>query len=191
MGTHPPANERKAIRSALMGRIRAQNTTPELLLRKALWREGLRYRLNCQGLVGRPDIVFLGPRLVVFVDGCFWHGCPEHYVRPRSRTSFWAKKLRGNVERDRDQTLKLEGQGWRVMRVWEHEVFTGLSKIVGEIRLCARDSAVSPEREIAAWRVVAVEPLDARGEAERRVLVQLRDHAVQRTIQAKRHTKKW
>ena len=71
---------------------------------------------------GRPDIVFPGARVAVFIDGCFWHGCPDHYVRPRSSEEFWSKKLAENCRRDSVQTKRLEDIGWRVCRVWEHEV---------------------------------------------------------------------
>ena len=112
----------KALRSANMSRIRGANTTPELLLRKALWNEGLRYRLHLRVEGSRPDLVFASRRLVVFVDGCFWHGCPQHYVRPRARSAFWADKLTVNTSRDRTQTIRLIEKRWRVLRFWEHEI---------------------------------------------------------------------
>src|SRR5262245_56530052 len=110
-------------RSEQMARIRAKDTSPERLLRCALWRAGLRYRLHRRTETALPDLVFRRDRVVVFVDGCFWHGCPEHYVRPRSRGEFWDTKLARNVERDRAQTRDLEARGWRVCRIWEHAVF--------------------------------------------------------------------
>lgn len=87
---------------------RSQHTRPEVLLRQALWRAGLRYRLHTRTPVGRPDIVFPRQKVAIFIDGCFWHGCPEHYVRPRSRPEFWAAKLLTNFERDHRQTRELE-----------------------------------------------------------------------------------
>src|SRR5215211_8176900 len=105
-----------------MARVKGKNTSPERILRSALWRNGLRYRLDYKVPAGRPDIVFPGPKVAVFVDGCFWHGCPAHYSRPRSQQEFWSEKLAANVERDRRQTLELESRGWRVVRVWEHEI---------------------------------------------------------------------
>ena len=109
---------RDAERSRMMSRIRGRNTRPERRLRQALWAAGLRYRKHAKTPVGRPDLVFVGPRVAVFVDGCFWHGCPRHYVRPRSRTDFWSRKLRENVDRDRRQTLELHVRGWTVVRIW-------------------------------------------------------------------------
>ena len=112
-------------RSENMARIHSSDTRPEVILRHALWRAGLRYRLNAKTPSGRADLVFRRGQLAVFVDGCFWHGCPDHYVRPRNREHFWAKKLRENVARDRRQTVTLEALGWRVYRIWEHDVQTG------------------------------------------------------------------
>src|SRR5689334_1387580 len=98
-----------------MSRIRGSNTSPERLLRLALWRRGYRYRLHARTPVGAPDIVFGRRKVAVFVDGCFWHGCPEHYVRPRTRNAFWDAKLDENFKRDRRQTLALIQAGWRVL----------------------------------------------------------------------------
>ena len=113
--------KRKLTRSENMSRIRSRNTKPELQLRRALWAEGCRYRLHYD-LPGRPDVVFLGDRLAVFVDGCFWHGCPIHYSAPRTREDFWKSKLRKNVTRDFTADDALVSAGWRVIRVWEHEL---------------------------------------------------------------------
>src|ERR1700682_6168645 len=125
-------------RSEQMARIRGKNTGPERSLRSALWSTGLRYRIHPETPVGTPDIVLPGKRVAVFIDGCFWHGCPLHYVRPRSRTDHWIARLRGNVERDRRQTLELEALGWSVLRVWEHDVHEALSEVVERIRQSAK-----------------------------------------------------
>lgn len=109
-------------RNELMARIRSTDTGPELALRRACWALGLRYRLNVRVGRMRPDLVFVGPKLCVFVDGCFWHGCPEHYLPPRSNSPFWEQKLAGNVTRDFEQTRRLRAEGWRVLRLWEHAV---------------------------------------------------------------------
>lgn len=171
-----------------MSRIRPRNTGPELRLRSALWAAGLRYRIHAETPVGRPDIVFPARRLAVFIDGCFWHGCPQHYVRPRSHPEHWAAKLRLNVDRDRHQTLKLEGLGWRVVRVWEHAVYEELAKVVEDIRKVLLDpsTATSPE-----WRVVAVEILDDQARTERRYLEQLRNSRLGKIEEGRRITAKW
>jgi DNA mismatch endonuclease, patch repair protein len=109
-------------RSALMSRIRGRDTRPEVDLRRRLWKKGLRYRTHFQRLAGRPDVVFIGAKVAVFVDGCFWHGCPEHRVWPSSRVSFWRKKLEGNQARDAAVTNQLRLAGWVVLRLWEHEI---------------------------------------------------------------------
>lgn len=104
-----------------MSNIRSRNTKPELLLRKVLWERGLRYRLK-NDLPGKPDIIFKKYRLAIFVDGCFWHGCPEHYIEPKTRTSFWKSKINGNIERDKKNNSYLADMGWTVLRFWEHEI---------------------------------------------------------------------
>lgn len=108
-------------RSAQMASVRQRNTAPELALRKALWRAGLRYRLHVP-LPGSPDFILTTPRIAVFVDGCFWHGCPLHYSRPRTHPKFWADKLLANVERDFRVDTELKVLGWSVVHIWEHEI---------------------------------------------------------------------
>lgn len=102
-----------------------RDTQPELALRSALHRAGLRYRVDYRVGEGRsaprPDIAFPRLRIAVFVDGCFWHQCPEHGVMPKSNRAFWEPKLQANVERDARQTQHLEDAGWIVIRIWEHE----------------------------------------------------------------------
>lgn len=104
-----------------MRAVRSSDTRPELALRKALWRHGFRYRLGSR-LPGRPDIVFVGRKVAVFVDGCFWHGCPRHYTFPRTALEYWAKKIRSNVMRDFQADLELQALGWSSVRVWTHEL---------------------------------------------------------------------
>ena len=104
-----------------MSRIRSRNTRPELALRKALWHAGLRYRLSVK-LPGRPDLTFRKAKVVVFVDGCFWHGCPKHLVWPRNNAPFWKSKISGNIDRDKAVTRELRITGWLVIRLWEHSV---------------------------------------------------------------------
>lgn len=103
---------------------RKRDTIPELTLRRALHSMGLRYRV-----ASRPtsqfrwtaDVVFPTPKVAVFVDGCFWHGCPEHYAPPRTNMSYWGPKLQRNRERDLRVTADLIGAGWHILRFWEHE----------------------------------------------------------------------
>jgi DNA mismatch endonuclease (patch repair protein) len=105
-----------------MSRIRGVNTKPEMLLRSALHAKGLRFRLHRRELPGSPDIVFVKARVAVFVDGCFWHGCPEHGTSPKTNRNFWSEKISGNRKRDKKASLELGTMGWKVVRIWEHDV---------------------------------------------------------------------
>jgi len=96
-------------------------TKPELALRSELHRRGLRFRVNHPGLPGRPDVTFTRVRLAVFVDGCFWHRCPEHGTLPRNNREWWQAKLDRNVARDRAKDGALADLGWTALHVWEHE----------------------------------------------------------------------
>jgi DNA mismatch endonuclease, patch repair protein len=101
------------------------DTSPELALRSALHRAGARFRkdypVRTEERLVRPDIVFPARRLAVFVDGCFWHRCPEHGTDPRANADFWRAKLDRNVHRDEQTNAALQAAGWRVVRCWEHE----------------------------------------------------------------------
>ena len=110
-------------RSWLMSRIRSQETSPEMLLRKALWTAGLRYRLKNK-LPGKPDLVFPSAKVAVFVDGCFWHSCSRHATQPKNNAAFWEAKLLSNKARDRKVNRLLRNMGWQVVRIWEHELAT-------------------------------------------------------------------
>ncbi|TQF69041.1 DNA mismatch endonuclease Vsr [Rhodococcus spelaei] len=103
---------------------RRRDTAPELALRRELHRRGRRYwvdRAPLSGMRRRADLVFPTARVAVFVDGCFWHRCPEHATQPRNNAQWWADKLAANVARDRDTDARLADAGWLVVRVWEHE----------------------------------------------------------------------
>lgn len=125
-------------RSHLMSLIRGQNTTPEMRLRKALWIAGLRYRLKNR-LPGKPDIVFPSVKVAVFVDGCFWHGCPVHGRVPKSNQGFWLKKFTRNIARDIAAEAALAALGWRVLRFWEHEVEKDLVGCAFKVLKAVRD----------------------------------------------------
>lgn len=119
-------------RSYCMSQIRGRDTKPEVSLRKALWAAGLRYRLNFK-LPGKPDIVFPRSKVAVFVDGCFWHGCPIHGTRPATNVKFWRKKIESNIRRDQEVNHRLNELGWSVMRIWEHEIKDNLDDVVKRI----------------------------------------------------------
>lgn len=102
---------------------RRRDTRPELAIRRLLHAHGLRYRVDMAPWSNkrrRADIVFTRQRLAVFIDGCFWHGCPEHATTPATNTDYWRPKLAKNIERDRETTAMAEAEGWRVLRIWEH-----------------------------------------------------------------------
>ena len=123
----------KAARSENMRQIRAVNTRPELALRRALWAAGLRgWRLHYKRLPGSPDFAFPRRKIAVFVDGCFWHGCPRHYRGPKSSRAYWDGKLEVNRARDRRTGAVLRQEGWRVVRLWEHDL-TASGDAVGRI----------------------------------------------------------
>ena len=118
---------------------RRARTKPELLIRSELHRLGFRYRadlrIDLPDLRVRPDIVFTRRRIAVFVDGCFWHGCPVDYVAPRSNREYWLPKLDYNRSRDERVNQALESQGWEVLRFWEH---TPTSEVVERIAVEVR-----------------------------------------------------
>lgn len=116
--TPPPLN---AHVSAQMQRMPRSSTGPEVALRRALHRRGLRFRITGVLLPGRPDIVFPRARIAVFVDGCFWHRCPQHGTLPKNNADWWLAKLDRNVERDAEKDTALIELGWAVVHIWEHE----------------------------------------------------------------------
>lgn len=127
------APTRPLMRSELMSRVRGKHSSAERALRSALHTAGLRFCLHRRVESVAVDIVFPGPRVAVFVDGCFWHGCPKHATFPKTNQEYWLPKLAGNRERDRRQTTRIRGAGWRVFRVWEHECLPVASKVVKRI----------------------------------------------------------
>lgn len=128
-----------AERSARMSRIRSQNTKPELLVRKFLYRQGFRYRLHVKELPGRPDLVLPKYRTVIFVDGCFWHGhsCQGQRL-PATNTSYWKEKIVANQGRDRRNQRVLRRDGWRVIRIWECQLSTKARRAKILARLASR-----------------------------------------------------
>jgi DNA mismatch endonuclease (patch repair protein) len=139
-------------RSANMRANRRSDTKPEMALRRALHGQGLRYRkdyrLDLDGGRVRPDIAFTARRVAVFVDGCFWHVCPEHGTQPANNTWYWGPKLTRNVERDRAADAALAAAGWQVVRIWEHvPLDAAVSAVVAA--LVGRGAAI-PRPRVAA-----------------------------------------
>ncbi|MEW2807269.1 very short patch repair endonuclease [Streptomyces massasporeus] len=113
-----------AARRRNMQAIRSRDTKPEKLIRRLVHAQGLRFRVSARPLPDlrrTADMVFRPVKVAVFVDGCYWHGCPEHYVPPRTNSGYWSEKVLRNVTRDRDTDRRLREAGWLVLRFWEHE----------------------------------------------------------------------
>ncbi|WBP93204.1 very short patch repair endonuclease [Mycolicibacterium neoaurum] len=117
-------------RSRNMAAIRRRDTKPEVAVRSALHRSGYRFRkdyaIRLDGKLIRPDVAFTRQRVAVFIDGCFWHCCPEHGRQPGVNGEYWSLKLKGNVERDQRQAAALRNADWEVLRFWEHEDLTAI-----------------------------------------------------------------
>jgi len=122
--------------SRLMSSIKAKDTKPEILLRKALWQEGLRgYRLHPKQLPGRPDIAFSKNKIAVFINGCFWHRCPTcDLPLPKSNTAFWENKFNANINRDVKKINALKAIGWTSITVWECEIHSTPTGPVARIK---------------------------------------------------------
>src|SRR5215469_16978896 len=127
--------------SAQMQRMPRSSTGPEILIRKELHRRGLRFRIGNRLLPGRPDIIFTAARIAVFVDGCFWHSCPDHGILPKNNRDWWREKLARNVERDSEKDAQLEEMGWTVVHVWEHEPPSAAADTIEQLWRAAHSAA--------------------------------------------------
>lgn len=127
-------------RSWMMSRIRGKNTKPELIIRKALFAQGYRYKLHDKLLPGKPDLVFPKFQAVIFIHGCFWHGHECHLFKwPSTREKFWKNKILGNRNRDMENIEELKSKGWRILVIWECAIkgktklsFTELVEVVSD-----------------------------------------------------------
>lgn len=138
--TYVPWASSSAVRRSMQGN-RGRDTSPEVRLRSAVHARGLRYFVDkapIRSLRRRADLVFPRIRLAVFVDGCYWHGCPEHHVPPKTNSEYWAAKVERNRRRDADTDARLRQEGWAVLRVWEHadheEAASEISDLVADLR---------------------------------------------------------
>ena len=132
-----PKSRSKAVRNVMRAN-KGVDTGPELKLRSLVHKAGLRYAIDVRPeheINRRADIVFRSAKVAVFVNGCFWHGCPKHYVLPKTNKQFWSDKVKRNKERDKETKRLLRRRGWRVMILWEHEDFTKpAARIEREVR---------------------------------------------------------
>ncbi|WP_407655876.1 very short patch repair endonuclease [Capillimicrobium parvum] len=148
-GYPQPADEATSIR---MRANRRRDTGPEVAVRSLLHRAGLRFFVDrplrlADGLSVRPDISFPRSRTAVFIDGCFWHVCPEHGTRPRRNQEYWAPKLQRNVERDRRVDRALANAGWIVARYWEHQDPTTVARAITRL-VTERSALANAERSV-------------------------------------------
>ncbi len=138
-----------------MAAIQSSSTKPELMLRRALWRLGFRYRVNEKKLPGKPDIVLPKYRTVIFVHGCFWHGhkgC-KFYIVPKTNTEFWTAKVSRNQDRDQEVWRQLEAKGWSVIIVWECELKKpSFDETVSRVRAVILQNGDNYRRFMAARR---------------------------------------
>ena len=117
-----------------MSRIKSRDSKIETLFRKELWKLGFRYRKNSGKYFGKPDIVLKQHKTVIFVDSCFWHGCKKHCRIPAVRKNYWTQKIARNAARDKEVSKHYKKQGWKIFRVWEHELLSTHSKIEKVVR---------------------------------------------------------
>jgi DNA mismatch endonuclease (patch repair protein) len=132
-----------ANRKSMQGN-KSRDTKPELAIRRILHSSGLRYRVACapsKTLRRRADVVFGPSKVAVFIDGCYWHGCPEHYVPPKTNPGYWSPKIAGNVARDRETDASLAAEGWLVLRFWAHEDPAGCAARIREAVIGRRSGA--------------------------------------------------
>jgi DNA mismatch endonuclease (patch repair protein) len=175
-------------RSAQMARIHGEETSPERVLCAALAARGIVFGAHARTLVGRPGVVIAGAQVANFIDGSSWHGCPTHYLKPRTCTCFWSAKLAKNLERERKQTRDFEALGWRVVRAWEFEAFVVTDDVLDRVT----SAIVGPVDTLdEVWRVFCVDVIGTVTDLEGRHMVSLREPRVERFVDAKRTTANW
>lgn len=111
-----------------MSRVKNKDSGIEIIFRKELWKNGFRYRKNSSKYFGKPDIVLRRYKTVIFIDSCFWHGCPKHLRMPSSNQRYWKAKIIRNKERDKDINSYYRKNNWRIIRLWEHNILKNLKK---------------------------------------------------------------
>lgn len=131
-----------AVEATMRGN-RRRDTKPELAVRRLVHAAGLRYRVDTKPLAGlnrRADLAFARAKVAVMIDGCYWHGCPEHGTRSQTNADYWRSKIARNIERDRETDSLLNAAGWTVIRAWEHEDPPSVrDRIVLQVRRCSQD----------------------------------------------------
>lgn len=123
----------KKKRSEIMSKVKSKDSKIEIDFRKAIWKAGFRYRKNPTKYFGKPDIVLPKHKTAIFIDSCFWHGCKRHCRLPTARKKYWTAKIERNKERDKEVNRHYRKIGWKIVRVWEHNLLKNSDKSTKEI----------------------------------------------------------
>ncbi|MDO8555419.1 MAG: very short patch repair endonuclease [bacterium] len=123
----------KKKRSEIMSAVRSKDTKIEVAFRKALWNKGFRYSKNSAKYFGKPDLVLKKYKTVIFLDSCFWHGCKKHCRIPSVRKNYWPQKIARNSARDKEVSKHYKKQGWKIFRIWEHNLPQKMQKVIAKI----------------------------------------------------------
>lgn len=133
-------------RSRMMSAVRSSNTNLERRLASRLWKDGFRFRRNVRNLYGKPDLAVKKYKAVVFIDSCFWHGCPLHFKPPQSNIQFWSSKIQQNVARDEIVTKHYVDARWRILRIWEHDIDEDFERVVSKVEAFLRNAINATEQ---------------------------------------------
>lgn len=117
-------------RSEIMRAVRSTDSVMEIRFRKALWKAGYRYKKNARNYFGKPDLALRKHKTVIFLDSCFWHGCEEHCRMPSTKRDYWVAKIERNKTRDVEVNEHYQNKGWRILRIWEHEMIRSCDDVV-------------------------------------------------------------
>ena len=125
----------KKKRSEIMSRVRSKDSKMEIAFRKALWNKGFRYSKNSSKYFGKPDLILKKYKTVIFIDSCFWHGCKKHCRMPSTNQKYWIQKIKRNKQRDKEVNKYYKKLGWKIFRIWEHEIQKNFDKAISKINL--------------------------------------------------------
>jgi len=123
----------KKKRSEIMSKIRSKDSKIEIAFRKTLWSEGFRYSKNSSKYFGKPDLILKKYKIVIFLDSCFWHGCKKHCRMPATNKKYWTEKIERNKQRDKEVNKYYKRLGWKIFRIWEHEIQKNFDKVTSRI----------------------------------------------------------
>lgn len=136
----------KEQRSKIMSSIKAKSQLEDTVT-KELWRRGIRFRRNVRSLYGTPDIAIKKYKIVIFIDSCFWHCCPEHFRMPKSNLEYWEKKFEMNKKHDAEVTAYYREQGWIILRFWEHEIKLNLDKVIDKLEMVIKQAKLQHQQK--------------------------------------------